>query len=144
MEHHRDSTSATAVLEGWRVATSVHKSACGSKFKRLKKIFKPSSPLLHFWFNLKAYLGYFDQLVVLGVGSFFSRGGSVGFFSKIFPGGAKSGEICFFPTQNIIFFAENFKIQERPWTPCFPLPTPMRVVIDKLSYLNVSHLISET
>jgi len=31
-------------------------------------------------------------------------------FSKIFPGGAKSGEICFFPleTKEIAFFAEIF------------------------------------
>jgi len=32
-----------------------------------------------------------------GVGKIFPGGGALRDFSKIFPGGAKSGEICFFP-----------------------------------------------
>jgi len=32
----------------------------------------------------------------MGVGRIFSRDGPLGYFSKIFLGGAKSGEICFF------------------------------------------------
>jgi len=41
------------------------------------------------------------------------EGGTSGIFTKIFLGGAKSGEICFFPleTKKTTFFAENFKIQ---------------------------------
>jgi len=35
----------------------------------------------------------------MGVGRIFSRGGPLGNFSKIFPGVAKSGEICFLPLE---------------------------------------------
>jgi len=43
----------------------------------------------------------------------FFQGGAPGDFSNIFPWGAKSGEICFFPLENkkTTFFAETFKIQ---------------------------------
>jgi len=49
----------------------------------------------------------------MGVGRIFSREAH-GDFSKIFPGVAKSGEICFFPleTKKTTFFAEIFQIQE--------------------------------
>ena len=53
----------------------------------------------------------------------------LGFFSSIFPGGARSGEIWFFPleTKKTTFFAKNFKIQEGAKA---PLPTPM------ITYVN--------
>jgi len=36
----------------------------------------------------------------MGAGRSFSwRRGALGYFSKIFPGGVKSGEICFFPVE---------------------------------------------
>jgi len=53
----------------------------------------------------------------------FFQGGPLGHFSKIFLGGGKYGEICFFPleTKKTTFFGEIFKIQDafppfrRPW-----------------------------
>jgi len=58
----------------------------------------------------------------VGVGRIFPRGGALGDFSKIFPGGAKSGEIYFFPLEikKTTFFAEIFKIQGRKATPVPP------------------------
>ena len=55
----------------------------------------------------------FYCIVSMGVGRIFSRRGALGEFSKIFPGGAKDGEIWFLPlkTKKTTFFAENFKIQ---------------------------------
>ena len=51
---------------------------------------------------------------------FFQGGGPLRDFSKIFPGGGRSGEICFFPPQitKTTFFAEIFKIQGGPRPPC--------------------------
>jgi len=50
-------------------------------------------------------------------------------FPKIFPGGAKSGEILFLPLEieKTTFFANNFKIQGG-LDPLSPLPTPMFAV----------------
>jgi len=47
----------------------------------------------------------------MGIRRGFSRGRGIGNFSKIILGGAKTGEICFFPleTKKITFFAEIFK-----------------------------------
>jgi len=59
----------------------------------------------------------------MGVGRIISREGPLGDLSKVFPGGAKSGEVCFFPlkTKQTTFFTENFEIQ-RGKAPC-PYPT---------------------
>jgi len=61
------------------------------------------------------------SLVAIGVGRILQRG-PLGDFSKFFAGGAKSGEICFFPliTKKTTFFAKNFKIQGAfsPPAPC--------------------------
>jgi len=62
----------------------------------------------------------------MGVGRIFSRG-APGDFSKIFPGGAKNGEICFFPlkTEKNTFCCWKFQIQGRQApSPIAPLPTP--------------------
>jgi len=59
---------------------------------------------------------------------FFPGGGELGDFSKIIPGGAKSGEICFLPleTKKTTFFLLKFsKSRGAKAPPCFPLPTPM-------------------
>jgi len=58
----------------------------------------------------------------------FFQGEPLGFFSKIFLGGAKSGNICFFPleTKKTTFFAKIFKIQGgKDLSAPPPLPTPM-------------------
>ena len=55
-----------------------------------------------------------------GVGRIFFQGGAVGVFPKFFPGGAKSGSICFLPLEieKTTFLANNFKIQgARPTLP---------------------------
>jgi len=55
--------------------------------------------------------------------SYFWPWASEGFF----PGGAKSGEICFLALEieKETFFANNFKIQGEGKVPLPPLPTPM-------------------
>ena len=65
----------------------------------------------------------------MGVGRIFPRRDTRG-FSKIFPGVAKSDEICFFPlkTKKATFFAKIFKIQG-----AFP-PCP------SLSHDHASHI----
>jgi len=52
-------------------------------------------------------------MLIMGVGTIFSRREPLRDFSYIFQGGAKSDEIWFFPpeTRKTTFFAENFKIQ---------------------------------
>jgi len=57
---------------------------------------------------------------------FFQGGGQQGIFPKVFPWGAKSGEIWFLPLEieKTTLFANNFKIQGRPMP---PLPTPMQM-----------------
>jgi len=56
----------------------------------------------------------------------FFQGGTLGDFSKIILGVAKTGKILFFPleTKKTTFFAEIFKIQGVK-APLPPLPTPM-------------------
>jgi len=56
----------------------------------------------------------------------FFQGEPVGDFPKIFPGGAKSGEIWFLllEIEKTTFFANNFKIQGGQGPPA-PPPTPM-------------------
>jgi len=57
-------------------------------------------------------------------------GGALGDFSKIFPGGAKSGEINFSPfkTTKTTFFVRNFKIQGDK-APCLPFRRPCVQII---------------
>ena len=65
-------------------------------------------------------LSYVEFMDVVRI---FSKGGSPGNFPKIFLGGTKIGEICFFPleTKKTTLFNHIFKIQEalppfrRPW-----------------------------
>jgi len=61
----------------------------------------------------------------MGVGRICSRGGTGRFFQNISSGGAKSGEICFFPLEykKTTFFGEIFKIQEGAKSPLCPPPS---------------------
>ena len=63
----------------------------------------------------------------ISVGRIFSRGGDQEIFPKLFLGGAKIGEICFFPleTKKTTFFTIFFKIQRVALPPLLPIPTPM-------------------
>jgi len=81
--------------------------------------------------------------VSMGVGRIFSRGGQKGIFPKYFPGGAKSGEICFLPLEieKVTFFANNFKIQGLALAPPAPLPTPMTVSRQRIHEVS-SQLVS--
>jgi len=56
-------------------------------------------------------LSYVEFMDVVRI---FSKGGSPGNFPKIFLGGTKIGEICFFPleTKKTTLFSYIFKIQE--------------------------------
>jgi len=49
--------------------------------------------------NMDDGLFFCATLTGMGVGRIFSRRGALSYFSEIFPGGAKSGEICFFPLE---------------------------------------------
>jgi len=58
---------------------------------------------------------------------FFPGGGQLRIFPKFFSkGGAKSGEVWFCPSKlkKQPFFANNFKIQGWPWSPCPPFRRP--------------------
>ena len=65
----------------------------------------------------------------MGVGRTFSRGWPVGDFPKIFAGGIKSGEICFFPSklkkQPFLLIISKSREGRGLGTPLPPLPTPM-------------------
>ena len=65
-----------------------------------------------------------DWLESWAIGRFFP-GATTGDFSKIFPGGAKSGEICFLPieTEKTTLFFWNF---QNPGGAKAPLPPPFR------------------
>ena len=62
----------------------------------------------------------------MGVGRIFCKWGHKRIFPKFFPGGAKSGEICFFPlkTKKITIFAKNShsRVGVRPFLPPFRRP----------------------
>jgi len=70
------------------------------------------------------------MVAYIGVGRIFSRGWPAGDFSKILLGGAKSGEICFFPLEieKTTFLSEIFKIQGA-FGPCPPFRRPWLCIV---------------
>jgi len=73
----------------------------------------------------------------MGVGRIFSGGGQKGIFPKVFPGGAKSDEICFLllEIERTTFFCLEFQNPEGTSPPLPPLPTPMVVTAHQSYHL---------
>ena len=76
-------------------------------------------------FSINHLLSY--NLSACASEGFFPGGGALGYFSKTFLGGDKSGEICFFPleTKKTTFFAAFFQSRGAK-VPLPPLTTPRR------------------